>query len=751
MGASSTKGYSVNARITPEATGPGLHSGHEYHHHVLKRFWNSDPPLIRACRKGNAALVTELIKKSSNSPFTTKNKQGDTALIMASKKGQYTVAKILLEWIKKTNHGKDAISEENKDGETALLWACRKGHVALIVLLLEHGAFSLENSKEKSLIWASENDQLGLMSLILQLSAQCGEDKPPTDGIEVKDEYVADMGGRECVNTSLHITEGLTKELIAQKNNQKKQMRALFMRTLMSLIMRRGTGSETVSNLPVVKEELAKELIAHSKAEKSSFVMRKLMKVASSEENVNKIKPLLSERGPLDTRDEDGNTALMWACKNLNIPAIKLLIEHGASVNVPDNNHDTPLIYICKQRLPARFLAVGERSISEEKASTTYKNIATVEEFLQRHVDIAQELLKSVGPIDRKNEDGDTALILACKNKNCKSAGIVTELLKAGALVDETDNRGRTALMFACRNGHEEKVKALLEFKADVNLRDKSDGPRSVIWYAVGKATKLIIVQLLLEAGVKEDLSCLITCLRVREKDPNAVQGRGNQSFASSSPRSSSNRTMYKDEDLSLIIDALAKYNPNSDKKEEVKVGCISTIQKDDKPPKIPVINIKNKNGNEELVKLLLEQKEKNIEVNITNKNRDTPLIAASKEGHTENVKHLIDLCGRDVEFDLQNNEGNTALHYASTGGHLDIVNMLLKIEANTSLKNRNNEVPLAAMCAVEILKPLHIEIAKSLLKPRKAKEEKVKKEIGKNWINAATAAVTMIQQKGAE
>jgi ankyrin repeat protein len=52
--------------------------------------------------------------------------------------------------------------------------------------------------------------------------------------------------------------------------------------------------------------------------------------------------------------------------------------------------------------------------------------------------------------------------------------------LDSGALIDECDEDGSTALMAAAWEGQHDMVKLLLEYKADVNARNRTvgrDGP----------------------------------------------------------------------------------------------------------------------------------------------------------------------------------------------------------------------------------------------------------------------------------
>lgn len=68
--------------------------------------------------------------------------------------------------------------------------------------------------------------------------------------------------------------------------------------------------------------------------------------------------------------------------------------------------------------------------------------------------------------------DGKAPLsILAIKNKT----SLIHKLIKKGAVVDYTDKQGKTALMEACEKGNFDNVKAFLENKANIKIKNSKD------------------------------------------------------------------------------------------------------------------------------------------------------------------------------------------------------------------------------------------------------------------------------------
>jgi ankyrin repeat protein len=75
----------------------------------------------------------------------------------------------------------------------------------------------------------------------------------------------------------------------------------------------------------------------------------------------------------------------------------------------------------------------------------------------------------------------------------------VRDLIDQGADINRKDDNGRTALMFAVTNMHYETMKVLLEHGADVQARSNEGG--TALMAAAGIAGDLRMVQALLDKG----------------------------------------------------------------------------------------------------------------------------------------------------------------------------------------------------------------------------------------------------------
>jgi ankyrin repeat protein len=154
-------------------------------------------------------------------------------------------------------------------------------------------------------------------------------------------------------------------------------------------------------------------------------------------QNLNKLK-LLIEHGygvDIDIQDDDGFTALMYACDKNNIEIVKLLIENGSAINIQNNDGFTALMYACEKD----------------------------------NIEIVKLLIENDADINIQNNDGITALMIVCKKDNFEIAKL---LIKNGADLNIQDGDGDTALMVACYKDNIEISKLLIENDADINIRN---------------------------------------------------------------------------------------------------------------------------------------------------------------------------------------------------------------------------------------------------------------------------------------
>jgi hypothetical protein len=115
--------------------------------------------IIIAAKKGHKECLSLLLEKGTN--IEAKNKYGDAALIQAAKYGNKECLSLLLE--------KGANAEtKNNDGDTALFFAGYHGYKECVSLLLEKMANvnAKNNNGDTALMWASCNRHKECLSLL---------------------------------------------------------------------------------------------------------------------------------------------------------------------------------------------------------------------------------------------------------------------------------------------------------------------------------------------------------------------------------------------------------------------------------------------------------------------------------------------------------------------------------------------------------------------------------------------------------
>lgn len=170
----------------------------------------------------------------------------------------------------------------------------------------------------------------------------------------------------------------------------------------------------------------------------------------------------------IDATDENGATALHWACLGENKKIIQILLTAGASLKIQDARGDTPFHLACSNG-------------NQESA----------------------KLLMGAGvDINAANIDGLTPLRLACANKE---KGIVVLLLEQTSIkVDAQDQGKLTPFLFCCLNNNMELAEILLQGKADINAQDAEE--MTALHWACAQQKKEIVEWLIQNKSIKVDL-----------------------------------------------------------------------------------------------------------------------------------------------------------------------------------------------------------------------------------------------------
>ena len=242
--------------------------------------------------------------------------------------------------------------------------------------------------------------------------------------------------------------------------------------------------------------------------------------IAANEGDAATVRSLLSDGANANSKDEDGETALMLATrKKRKLDTVKALVENGADVNTKSNNNSTALMFSVdndESQITLLLLEKGADVNAQDNHKRTpllfSRNPEITRLLLNRGADINQQddsgnsalmmssyyesglpnakvLLARGAKLDLKNDAGDSALTMAA---NGGVAELVRILLENGANVDARNNAGDTPLLLSRSM---EVVKLLVEKGADVNARNsKAETPLIL-------ARDKEIAQLLLERG----------------------------------------------------------------------------------------------------------------------------------------------------------------------------------------------------------------------------------------------------------
>jgi ankyrin repeat protein len=336
--------------------------------------------------KGSLEIVRLLLARKTD--INTQNKEGRSALMIASDRGRIDVVQLLLE------SGARLDLEDSKKS-TALDHAVTSGYAHIAKLLFAKGAGSKGGyTTEASVLAATTN-------FALQRAAVSGNLN------EVKMQLTAGA------DVNMRSENGYTALLLAVEFDYSDG-------TVVTYLLERGADPNLPNRngetpLMIAARRNNRNAITALLAHKASVDLRNqhgqtALHVAAGELHARIVSALLTARAEVDARDEQGRTPLLLAADNEDrVPddVMEWLLAKGAEVNATDNDGNTPLM-----------LSAKSGSMSAVELLLTHK-----------------------ANVNLKNRSGTTAIQFArslSENKKIFNANLVEErivasLLKAGA------------------------------------------------------------------------------------------------------------------------------------------------------------------------------------------------------------------------------------------------------------------------------------------------------------------------------
>ena len=371
-------------------------------------------PLKLAAINGDAKLLKRLL--DSGGDANAVGADGETLLMTAARGGDVDAARLLIE------RGAEVDARERWHGQTALMWAAAQGHPSMLRELLAHGADVNARSNHENwerqvtseprdkwlppggltpLLFAARENCLDCLPVLIEAGADVNATTP--DGISAV--VIALINGHFDVAGAL--LEAGTDPNLADYTGRTALYAAIDFNTMVK------------SNRPapkVLENRLTGLDVARIALERGADV------------NV-RLKRLPPYRAKLDRGNDGmlggGTTAFLRAAKAGDLPAMKLLLEHGADPTLaPTRNGINPL------------MAAAGLGTSEEDTTGRQKTQAQA-------IDAIQLLLDRGLDINAQASDGQTALHGAAMQGY---DDVIRFLAAKGAKLDTRDKDGFTPL-----------------------------------------------------------------------------------------------------------------------------------------------------------------------------------------------------------------------------------------------------------------------------------------------------------------
>lgn len=170
----------------------------------------------------------------------------------------------------------------------------------------------------------------------------------------------------------------------------------------------------------------------------------------------------------VDTRDERGKTAMMWAAELGAMPIVRELEAQGADPNLVADSGDTALMYAAQDGHAdiVRYLIDNGGAVDQTNGlgwtALMYASVGG-------HDAAVRELLARGADVNALSQERKSPLMAAARNGH---AAVVRSLAEAGARVNQMDRSGWTALMYAAWQGHTDVTDALLAGAANLDVRN---------------------------------------------------------------------------------------------------------------------------------------------------------------------------------------------------------------------------------------------------------------------------------------
>jgi ankyrin repeat protein len=445
---------------------------------VNRRGVDGSTPLQWAVYDGNVADVRRLLKAGAN--VSIANNYGATPMGLAAEVGNAEIIKLLLE------AGANADSP-NADGQTALMEVARTGNVEAAELLVKHGA--KVNAKERwggqtALMWASARRHPQMMQFLISKGADVNASSIDRD----YQRHVTAEGRPKNLDSG-----GFTPLLYAARENCAACVKVLLdnkadinlpdpdgvsplllaiMNTNWDLAKQLITAGADVNEwdmfgeAPLFTAIGLRNQVTSGKAsidplnETKGIAIVRLLLERGANSNMQLFFRPANVRGATNTR---GSTPLIRAVNNADMEVMKLLLEHGADVNLMMADRQTAIMAVLTGRAPEAQALEMIRILHDAGADVNVIALVNHREesrggtalhyaVRKRYKEVIKKLVEYGIDMNAKDQDGLTAL-------------------------DYTQSRGFMAFMALQTPQYKDEAALLRQLGATVELKRSPEWP----------------------------------------------------------------------------------------------------------------------------------------------------------------------------------------------------------------------------------------------------------------------------------